>query len=110
MNAYKSLCKNLDKDEKVEAIIFGPYGWSGYNEPESKPIPKDKQEILMTLEEAKPYMQGWDIYGDHGAPSAYAMYIWTNKRVLWITQYDGATNLDSMPRNPTVCIPDMPGG
>jgi hypothetical protein len=102
--------KELDKDETVEAVIFGKYGWEGYDEPKPAPIPKDKQKILMTLEEAEPYMQEWEIYGGYGAPNAYAMYVWTNKRVMWITQYDGSTSLDSMPRNPIACNPKMPGG
>ena len=63
MSAYKSLMKELDKNETVEAVIFGKYGWDGYDEPKPAPIPKDKQKVLMTLEEAEPYMQEWEIYG-----------------------------------------------
>lgn len=109
-DAYNSLLSEMDKGETVENIVFGEWGWSGYHEPKPAPIPKNKQGVLLSLEEAKPYMQGWEIYGGYGAPTAYAMYVWTNKRVLWITQYDGSTHLDSMPRNPESVIPEMPGG
>ena len=53
---------------------------------------------------------GWQIFNGYGAPQAYAMYVWTNQRVLWITQYDGSTHLDGMPRNPEAVVPEMPGG
>ena len=110
MNAYDDLVKFLDDDEKVEALVFGPYGWDGYEEPENQPVPKDKRGVVLTLEEAKPFMQGWSYYGGYGAPKCYASYIWTNQRVIWVTQYDGATGMDGAPRHPVNIVPDMPGG
>jgi hypothetical protein len=108
-NAYEDLIDYLDKDEFVEGLVFGEYGWSGYSE-DTIFVPEDKQGVLLTLQEAKPMMDGWRYYGGYGAPLCYATYIWTNKRVIWVTQYDGSTTLDSMPRHPIKCIPDMPGG
>lgn len=109
--AYKELMSNLEDGEQVEAIVFGEYGWGGFGEDEiSDPIPKDKRGKLFTLEEARPLMQSWSFYGGYGSPDCYATYIWTNKRIIWVTQYDGITKLDSAPRNPIDCIPDMPGG
>ena len=109
MNAYEDLMKFLEDEEVVEALVFGEYGWSGYSE-DTIFIPKDKQKVLMTLEEAKTIMDGWTYYGSFGAPKCYATYVWTNKRVIWVTQYDGSTCLDSMPRHPLNCLPEMPGG
>lgn len=110
-SAYAELMKELEAGEKVEGIVFGKYGWGGFGEDEiSDPIPQDKIGKLMTLDEARPYMQSWSFIGGFGSPDCYATYIWTNKRILWVTQYDGSTCLDSAPRNPVDCIPDMPGG
>lgn len=110
-SAYAELMKELEEGEKIEGIVFGAYGWSGFGEDEiSDPIPQDKRGKLMTLDEARPYMQSWSFNGGYGSPECYATYIWTNKRILWVTQYDGSTCLDSAPRNPVDCIPDMPGG
>jgi len=109
LNAYDDLMKFLEKDEFVENIIFGDYGWSGFGE-DVKFINRNQKNKLMTIDEAKPLMNGWSFHGGFGSPDCYATYIWTNKRVIWVTQYDGSTNLDSMPRNPTVCKPGMPGG
>jgi hypothetical protein len=110
--AYTDLMDYLSdfaEEETVEGIVFGDYGWDGYKE-DGLAVPNEKKGILMTLEEAKPMMNSWRFYGGHGAPECYAVYIWTNKRVIWVTQYDGATTLDSAPRNPCNIIPEMPGG
>lgn len=114
--AYTDLMDYLSdfaEEETVEGIVFGDYGWDGYKEDgleDGLAVPNEKKGILMTLEEAKPMMNSWRFYGGHGAPECYAVYIWTNKRVIWVTQYDGATTLDSAPRNPCNIIPEMPGG
>lgn len=108
--AYEELKEALQPDEVVEAIVFGEWGWGGYSEPENKPVPEDKRGVVLTLEDARPMMQTWAFYGGHGAPDCYATNIWTNQRILWVTQYDGATGLDSAPRNPKAGKPDMPGG
>jgi len=65
---------------------------------------------VLTLEQAKPYMKGWSFNNGYGAPECYAVRIWTNLRVFWVTQYDGATQLNNTLRNPVDCVPDMPGG
>jgi hypothetical protein len=108
MSAYNDLLEYLEPDEKVEALVFGEYGWGGYGEG-ADPI-GEKRGTVLTLEEAEPLMQSWSFYGGYGSPDCYATYIWTNQRVIWVTQYDGSTRLSSAPRNPVACIPDMPGG
>ena len=112
-NAYNDLMEYLEDDETIECLVFGKYGWGGYAEERlgvTPPVPKDKQGILLTIEEAKPMMQGWTYECGYGAPECYATYVWTNKRVIWVTQYDGSTSLNSAPRMPVACMPNMPGG
>ena len=109
LDAYLDLIEYLAEGETVEAIVFGEYGWGGFMEDDVH-IPKEKQGIVMTLDKAEPMMRGWTYDGGYGSPQCYATYVWTNKRVIWVTQYDGSTTLDSAPRHPIACIPDMPGG
>jgi len=110
-NAYNDLMRVLEEGEIVEAIVFGEFGWSGFGEEDiNNPIPKDKIGVVMTIEEAKPLMDGWSYFGGYGSPDCYATNVWTNQRIIWVTQYDGSTNLDSAPRNPKDGVPDMPGG
>lgn len=110
VSAYTDIQEYLRDEEIVEAIVFGKYGWSGYDEPDIPPVPVDKRGVILSISEAEPFMQDWSFYGGYGAPDCYAVYIWTNLRVIWVTQYDGSTELDSAPRNPQNIMPDMPGG
>ena len=110
MNAYQELKEMLNENEVVEAIVFGNWGWGGYMEPEPPPVPMDKKGKILSLEEAKSLMLTWSFMGGFGAPECYAVNIWTNQRLIWVTQYDGATSLSSALRNPSEGMPDMPGG
>lgn len=55
-NAYQELTESLQEGEKVEALVFGDWGWGGYKESED-PLPKEKRGVILTLEEAEPFMQ-----------------------------------------------------
>jgi hypothetical protein len=124
-NAWMDINEQLAEHEYVVGICFGAYGWSslpsdletadysdlGWGEEDiPNPIPWDMRRKVLSVEEAMPLMQGWSFSGGYGAPECYATYIWTNKRVFWVTQYDGSTSLNSVPRNPEGCAPNMPGG
>lgn len=109
MSALKDLKEYLGEGETVEGIVFGSWGWGGHREPFDVPVPPNVRGKVLTLEQAAPYMDGWSFYGGFGAPKCYAVYVWTTSRVIWVTQYDGATDLDSAPRNPMEIMPDMSG-
>lgn len=108
MNAYDDLMKVMQEGEEVESIVFGAWGWNGFQLPRN--INHPPEGVAMSIDDAMPHMEGWSFNGGFGAPDCYAVYIWTNRRVLWVTEYDGSTCLDSAPRNPCDVIPDMPGG
>jgi len=105
--AYEQLLEKLEVGEEIEAVVFGDY--VGCDEPQN-PIPDKIKCIPLTFEQAKPYMLNWSVIDEYGSADCYAMHVWTNQRVMWITQYDGAASIDSMPRNPIECIPEVFGG
>lgn len=121
INAYDELQAFLEDGGTVESLVFGAWGW-GYGpadggewEPDSSEpmpiaIPLRMRGKLLALSQAEPLMRSWQFSGGYGGPDCYATYIWTDRRIIWVTQYDGSTGLDSAPRNPIECIPDMPGG
>lgn len=122
MNAYQELKELFEPGEHLVAVVFGPWGWGGppphpedpwkpgYDEPDPPPVPFALRGKVLSPQEAEPLMEGWSFNGGHGAPKCYAVHAWTNKRVYWVTQYDGATRLNSALRDPTDEMPDMPGG
>jgi len=117
VSAIEELREFLGEGEKVEALCFGEWGWGshitgqlGYGEPDPPPVPFDLRGKLLTLEQAEPIMESWSFDGGYGATKCYATYIWTDRRVIWVTQYDGSTCLSAAPRNPVATMPGMPGG
>lgn len=111
MTAKTDLEEYLKDGEVIEGIVFGEYGWSSYRQPKDAPVPKEIfGKLLLWDETTFSYMEGWSFYGGWGSPECYAVYVWTDQRVIWVTQYDGSTTLDSAPRNPIDILPGMPGG
>jgi len=120
MSAIDDLTEYLNKDERIEGIVFGAYSsgytpffeddkWElEYNEPNPPPVPFNIRGKVLTLEQAKPYMIDWDFYNGTGV-KAYATYIWTNQRIIFVTQYDGETELAAVPRNPINIFPEFIG-
>jgi len=102
--------------ERIEAVVIGPFGLGSidddddlYGQRDDQKIPRDKLGRVLSWREARPLLD-YDYDAGFGAPDCHAVYVWTADEVLWVTQYDGATAIDSAPRNPRDCIPYMPGG
>jgi len=111
-NAYKDLMAYLNKGENITAIVFGEWGgWDhqiACKEEYTRPVPVDMLNKRMTLAKAKPYLnKDWSFYGGYGGADCHSIYAWTNKRIIWVSEYDGATSLDSAPLKPCDCKPDM---
>lgn len=100
-NAYEELLGYLDVGERIDSIVFGEFGWgSHYREPSPYPVPETFQGIVLSLADAKPLMDGWQFDGGFGAAECYPVYVWTDKRVIFVSEYDGNTRLNSVPRHP----------
>ena len=66
--------------ERIEAVVIWPLR-------------------VLSWHEARPLLD-YDYDDGFGAPDCHAVYVWTEDKVLWVTQYDGATTNSSAPRNP----------
>jgi len=110
MNAWEEIKDTLDKDEVLEHIVFGSWGGFGDGTPTPE-VPPSVMGRRLLPQEAKPFLLAFSFSCGYGSPECYATWIYTNKNVYWVTQYDGSTSLDFMPRNPAQgIIPYMPGG
>ena len=95
--------------EPIEGIVIGKMGWSDYGKecvPQYDQQPKGK---LLTWQEAEPLLT-YDYDNGYGAPGCNSICAWTKSRVIFVTQYDGSTSINWMPRNPGDHMPKMPGG
>lgn len=92
--------------EPIEAIVFGEGGWGDYNMEKWGDYPVGS---VLTWADALPVVDR-EYHTGYGAPECPSTYAWTASRVLYVVQYDGSTSISSIPRNPTDCKPEMPGG
>ena len=101
MNAWKELTRFLSEDcggEAVESVVFGDFDYCCDN-------PKPPFGKLMRPDEASTYCGGWEFAGGFGTAGCYPMVAWTASYVIFVSEYDGSTRLESLPRNPIACNP-----
>lgn len=104
---WDDLVSACPEGETIEKVVIGRFGWYGDN-PRVEST-KDVQGKVLSADEAKPLLS-YNYYRGYGSPDCHAVYCWTKNRVIFVSQYDGATSVCSVPRFPVECEPDMPGG
>lgn len=87
-------------------LLFAVIG-RHYNARYSDPSPEWMGKLLP-WSEARPYL---DYQYDNGFGSAecHPVYAWTEMRVLFVHEYDGATGVDWLPRQPSAGVPEFGG-
>lgn len=105
-------------DEAILGIVVRQHDWHDDDDDDDeylgieamKPyIPKEARGIVVPWMYARPWLDREYDTGFGGA-ECWAIYAWTPTRVLFVDVYDGATSIQSVPRNPIACRPTMPGG
>jgi hypothetical protein len=99
---------NATNGEPIQSGVIGNFGWDRLYDSDSR-VPQDQKTKLLTRDELSKLLN-YEYDAGYGAPDCHAVTIWTTAHVLFIVQYDGATNVHSVPRNPVPHIPEMPGG
>lgn len=89
--------------EKIEAVVIGmhdndPKRWSPSRvAPSTEGKVLSREDGMAILDEE--YNNGY------GGADCYPMYAWSKSWVCFIGEYDGATGLSRVPRNPVDCNP-----
>ena len=91
-SAYETLTGFLEQGEQIEAMVFSKVPHSA-----AQGIPNGALDRVLSPFEAAGYMHTWSLLGGFGEVVSYAMLAWTNKRLVWVTQYDGRTTLHAAP-------------
>lgn len=89
--------------EPVEAIIVGQHDRQRHREEH------EADENIILTREAGLAKLDQDYDNGYGGADCYPMYAWTKSRVFFIAEYDGATGLAHVPRNPIEGEPDFSG-
>lgn len=110
--ALDELLEELKPGETIEYVVFDKHTLSESRGPNGEDfIPEDLIGVRLSFEECKKYFYGWNIINDfYGEEEVVPFFAWTPKRLLFIGIYDGATWLESIPRNPCDVVPFTVGG
>ena len=96
--------------EPIEAVVIGDMGWSDNYGSEDVPTwDSQTRNKVLSWVVAREWLN-YDFDSGFGAPGCNAIYAWTPTKVIFVSQYDGATSIESIPRHPIDCKPSMPGG
>ena len=103
MSNLKAWVLEAAEGEPIQGIVLGE---SDCNEAQAS---KNKWNRVLSWEEAQPLID-YDFWSGFGSPGCQAITAWTENRVIFISQYDGSTEITWVPRNPVDHEPGMPGG
>lgn len=84
--------------ESIDAVVIGPRGDRWFDEE-----PKEPQTVLSWNEARSQLDYRYD--DGFGGAECHRIYAWTRTRVLFVSEYDGATTVMSVPRNPEASKP-----
>lgn len=105
--------------EEIQAVVIGRMGWAHGSGNEDMANDYGCEDIpnyvncpvnkVLSLEEARPWLE-YSFDAGYGSPGCQSITAWTPNKVIFISQYDGSTSVESVPRNPVDHEPKMPGG
>ena len=105
MTTFAEDIEEAANGQSIEAIVIGPFGWSDDMDDDERPE-ATKRGVVLTWAEARP-MLDYSYDSGCGAAGCDAIWAWTPTEVLFVHEYDGATGLRGVPRNPVDGKPGM---
>jgi hypothetical protein len=91
--------------EEIEVIVI-PECEGDLKNPAWHWFGKGMGSVLMDREEAISSLKGRSFRGGFGIESAPPMTAWSKNFVVYVHEYDGATGLMKLPRNPVNYVPE----
>ncbi len=91
--------------ETINAIVVGVHYDRRYGMDTEA---REDEHVTLSREDG---LKKLDLDYDNGYSGAdcYPMYAWTDRWVYFVSEYDGATCLSRVPRNPGPCAPGFDG-
>jgi hypothetical protein len=97
-------------NEPIEGIVIGTFGCGNDYDRDAAPpqIAEGKRGVLLAWDEARRLLS-YRYDSGYGVADCHAIYAWTANRVIYVLEYDGSTQVKSVPRNPIAVYPSMSG-
>lgn len=88
------LAEEAATGEAIVAIVVGKHDGADWN---AKPLP---DENIILSREAGLAKLDQDYNNGYGGADCFPFWAWTESRVYYVREYDGSTELSSVPRHP----------
>ncbi len=96
------------RGEPIEAIVVASVGTS-YRPADDRFEQADALAgQVVSWEKMRPLL-AYEYDSGYGSADCHAITAWTASRVIFVGEYDGATGMNWLPRNPVVHCPEMSG-
>lgn len=89
----------------IEAVVIG----RPVSPRDTSDLPDHLLNQILSWEAARPLLD-FDFGCGFGRPRCNPITAWTKHKVIFVSRYDGATSIQSVPRHPINHEPTMPGG
>ena len=90
--------------EPIESVVIANrMGY--YNDEDSRTVPKEFIGKPVCFGDVRDYFD-YEYDTGYGGADCNAIYLYTRNFIVFVSEYDGATSVDCIPRNPTECTPN----
>jgi hypothetical protein len=103
---FYNLAKAFEETANGKPIlgaVLGQHYSDRYDEPKPAWVGK-----LISWEKAKKILN-YDYDNGYGGADCHPAYVWTEDKVMFVSEYDGATAVSFVPRNPIEFEPTFSG-
>lgn len=90
--------------EEIEAVVLGKHDRTRFGDEDKAP-----KFTVLTWAEGRPWLDE-EYDSGYGGADCRAFHAYTKNWVIFVGEYDGATSLDRIPRNPTAGTEPYFGG
>lgn len=91
--------------EQIEAVVVGVHDDRKFG---SDDQPRKDEHVVLRREAGLAKVDE-EYDNGYGGADCYPVFAWTASRVFFVTEYDGATGIAYVPRNPIACEPMFDG-
>jgi Fe-S cluster biosynthesis and repair protein YggX len=93
-------------DEEIEFAVIGKHYWDQWRRGDSTPFNKARINQSLTWAEAREFLD-YEYDSGYGGADCHPAYAWTATKVIFVSEYDGATGASFVPRKPQDCEPEF---
>lgn len=106
-NFLKDIQRTIRQDcdcEPIESVVIADR-MDYYNDEDSRAVPKEFIGKPFCFGDVRDYFD-YEYDTGFGGADCNAIYLYTKSFIVFVSEYDGATSVSSIPRNPIECDPD----